>query len=369
MLSIRRKPAAEREGAARRSLRSRVMVALATVLTAFGAVAATAGTAEAATPRLRFFYSYDYTVTSIGAAPVHASFDDAFRALHACFNCSFPVPGAPAEFPAEGQLLPLKPCLLGPIGCVDAPVRSYARDQNGYLEFIAQPGHFDGAGSTITFRFHTDSAGVLHLNVTAFVATQASTAFPPDSVNRQFASTTWGDFARNIGDFIYLHVCGSLNCPPPPSTPTGSATPCSQLNAVVCTGGTATVLDPTCPGGSKQWLDATDLNNVPIHYTFANDTRACMRVRYDMYPTTTTCAFWMYVPKKYATGDITFGWWDTNGDKHYWWINENAVDGWQYIFSASMVTRIEWQDNNGQFVNSTALGWSSEDEHGFAQRC
>jgi hypothetical protein len=261
----------------------------------------------------------------------------------------------------------LKPCLAGPIGCQNAPVKAYARDQDGYLELIAQPGHFDGAGSTITFRFYTDSSGILHLNPIAYVASSPNSVTDP--INKAFASSTWADFARNLGDFLYKYVCGGFNCPAPPKTPTGSATPCSQLNAVVCTGGTATVLDSSCPGGNQQWFNATDLNNVAMHFTYADDTRACMRVTYTTYPTSRDCAFWMYVPKGNATGDITFGYWDTSGTKHYWWINENAVDGWQYIFSAPNVTNIQWQDNNGQYPNSAELGWSSDNQHGFAQRC
>jgi hypothetical protein len=330
---------------------------------------ATTAAANAAAPTLRFFYTYDYVVTSEAGAQIHASFDDAFTALHDCFNCSFPVPGAPAAFPAEGQTLPLRPCLIAGAACQNATVSMHPREQDGYMQLVAQPGHFDGAGSTVTFVFSTDSAGVLHLTVTAYVASNASTAFPPDAVNRAFASNEWAEFARDLGDFIYLHVCGSFTCPATPTAPRGTATACSGLSAVVCTGGTATVLDSTCPGGQQQWYDATDGNNVAVHYTNSGDTRACMRVRYDMYPTSRSCSFWMYIPKGYATGSITFGWWDTNNVKHYWSIDENYVDGWQFIFNAANLTRIEWQDNNGQQTNSRYLGWSSDNQHGFAQRC
>jgi hypothetical protein len=316
---------------------------------------------------LRFFYNYDFVINDAAFA-IHGTFDDVFTALHDCFNCNFPVPGAPAAFPSEGQVMPLEPCIVQPV-CVNATVKAYARDQDGYLELIAQPGHFDGAGSTITFRFYTDSSGILHLNVISYVASNPATANPPDPVAKNFANDTWREFAANLGIYLYSHVCGGQYCPASPATPTGSATPCSKLSAVICTGGTATVLDSTCPGGTQQWFNATDLNNVAMHYTYADDSRACMRVTYNMYPTTANCSFWMYVPKGNATGDITFGYWDTSGTKHTWWINENAVDGWQYIFSAADVTQIQWQDNNGQYPNSTELGWSSDDQHGFAERC
>jgi Protein of unknown function (DUF2690) len=161
---------------------------------------------------LRFFYNIDIPVTSVAGIPIHGGANDAFQALHTCFNCSFPVPGAPTAYPSNGQYLPLKPCLAAPIGCLPAPVNAYDHEQQGYLLFIAAAGHFDGAGSTVQFNFRSDSSGNLHLNVVAYVASNPSTAFPPDPVNKAFASSTWSDFARNLGDFMFKYTCPYGSC-------------------------------------------------------------------------------------------------------------------------------------------------------------
>lgn len=54
---------------------------------------------------------------------IKAHQNDAFKELHRCFNCSFPVAGAPHAFPTNGQYIPLRACFT--FFCKPAPVRSY----------------------------------------------------------------------------------------------------------------------------------------------------------------------------------------------------------------------------------------------------
>lgn len=75
--------------------------------------------------------------------------------LHSCFNCKFPISGAPAAFPAINQLLPLTVAVIGNFECrmglettVDEPVWVSYDDF-----FNATANHIDGAGSGITFSF------------------------------------------------------------------------------------------------------------------------------------------------------------------------------------------------------------------------
>lgn len=92
----------------------------------------------------------------------HTNVPTARSRLMSCFNCYFPVEGAPAGFPSGGQFLPL---VVRP--WVDSPIvwnfncymngTYYQNDGNnmawfGY-DFMATPSHVDGNGSAIYFDF------------------------------------------------------------------------------------------------------------------------------------------------------------------------------------------------------------------------
>ena len=159
----------------------------------------------------RFLYSYDFPLKWNGQAPtLKGAAKDAFKELHRCFNCSFPITGAPATYPKNGQHLPLKACGLP--GCPDAPVKAYSHEDQGYLQFVAEPGHFDGAGSTVTFRFSRDAQGNLNLNVTAYVTTTTTNATINDDLNKYFAHEAWGDFARELALNIEIYDCPTGVC-------------------------------------------------------------------------------------------------------------------------------------------------------------
>ena len=109
--------------------------------------------------------------------------------LRSCFNCYFPVPGAPRAFPTQSQLLPLRVALIGNFECRMGGIAKV----NGSLfqySFLATRNHDDGEGSTITFSFRSDQ----YLYVSASVMNQ----FANNSFYRGFAIQTWTTFANNL---------------------------------------------------------------------------------------------------------------------------------------------------------------------------
>jgi hypothetical protein len=101
-----------------------------------------------------------------------ASIDDVWKELNRCFNCNFPIGGAPKEFPRVGDKLPLSvgmgsngPNLPFPVEVTQ--IDTTANEIN--IEFKTLPGHVDGEGSIIHFRFY-EAGGELHLGVRGAVA-------------------------------------------------------------------------------------------------------------------------------------------------------------------------------------------------------
>ena len=130
----------------------------------------------------------------------HADGQAAIQLLRHCFNCYFPIPGAPHAFPVNGQVLPLKIKLFSDfLTLASAPVKAYTTLPGPYgtFEFIAQAGHFDGAGSTIYFQFYQGAHhGPLHLAVTAHIANSHGSI--ADYINRKTAQAKWQDFLQNV---------------------------------------------------------------------------------------------------------------------------------------------------------------------------
>ncbi|MFJ9847288.1 hypothetical protein ACIRYZ_44075 [Kitasatospora sp. NPDC101155] len=124
----------------------------------------------------------------------------AMAELHRCFNCSFPVAGAPHNFPRQGQFIPLKACVV--FFCKNAPVKAW-QDDGGHFHFIAQKGHFDGAGSEVHFYFWTDSHGYLRMTTRGYVTHPSI----PDDLNREGAYQMWHNFALKLGEHLWER-CG-----------------------------------------------------------------------------------------------------------------------------------------------------------------
>lgn len=119
----------------------------------------------------------------------------AIKELHRCFNCTFPIKGAPKKYPQENQHLSLKACAAGPFGCRNAPVRYHGGLSSGWY-FTAERGHFDGAGSKVYFQFYPEkNTHYLMLHVWAYVTHPTV----PDSINKNFATGKWQDFNHKMG--------------------------------------------------------------------------------------------------------------------------------------------------------------------------
>ncbi len=129
-----------------------------------------------------------------------------------------------------------------------------------------------------------------------------------------------------------------------------------------------------------EWQSYTDANGVQQLWTYSNGSHACIQINY--YPTLENynCYYYFYVPANgYANGDIVFGWWDSSGVKHYATVvNENDVSGWVQLEmndpngisgGASNVTKISFQDNNGQTAGSTVMGWGNSSAYGIEEFC
>lgn len=108
--------------------------------------------------------------------------------LTLCFNCFFPVDGAPRAFPAKGQILPLRflafnmQCRMGGVASVGTTLYQYS--------FLATENHVDGLGSSITFSFRSDKA--------LYVTAKIGNFWLNNSAYRLGAINKWADFARKL---------------------------------------------------------------------------------------------------------------------------------------------------------------------------
>ena len=108
-------------------------------------------------------YTVAYTWKDVGW-PAYVSFKKAAAALKRCFNCSFPLSGAPKAFPVKGQKINLS--VMG----VKAPVQVTKASKSPLTwTFKTLPGHFDGPGSTIQFNLFSGRNNEFALGVTAKV--------------------------------------------------------------------------------------------------------------------------------------------------------------------------------------------------------
>lgn len=145
-----------------------------------------------------WLYSYDFSTASTGWAVNHPKATDlaVSKLLHGCFNCHFPISGAPRNYPYDGQVLPLS---VTPFtwSVTAAPVK--VRTANGgALQFVALPRHFDGEGSTITFSWYNDPSGYIHLYVHAMVMVDNGPF--ANYVNARAAGVNWQLYWKKVAD-------------------------------------------------------------------------------------------------------------------------------------------------------------------------
>lgn len=121
--------------------------------------------------------------------------------LKSCFNCYFPVYGAPIWYPYVGQTMNLEidnPVPYAPR--LPAPVYVSSVFDYGW-KFGALPGHVDGVGSAIRFTWYRDNLYHLHLAVSAMVVNPDpcnSTAALCQPVYVAFAEGTWQKMFNNV---------------------------------------------------------------------------------------------------------------------------------------------------------------------------
>ncbi|MCS5733698.1 hypothetical protein [Herbiconiux daphne] len=146
-----------------------------------------------------WFYSYDFSATLPGYHAVHptASESAVDRLLHGgCFNCYFPISGAPRTYPVDGQILPLNASPFS-LEALAAPVRMQTAN-GGAMQFLAQAGHFDGAGSLITFSWYNDPSGYLHLYVHAKIMRDLGPTL--NIINSRIAGANWLLYWQRVAD-------------------------------------------------------------------------------------------------------------------------------------------------------------------------
>jgi hypothetical protein len=146
-------------------------------------------------------WSYSYTAiarTGNGAIVTgHETTAQALAELRSCFNCSFPVSGAPRAYPVSGQILNLNASPFSFIE-ISAPVRFYktgpATEPDWY--FVAQAGHFDGAGSRINFDFYKPAGYPVRISISATIVQDNGVV--ANAANTFVARSTWNLFAANL---------------------------------------------------------------------------------------------------------------------------------------------------------------------------
>ncbi len=131
-------------------------------------------------------YTYQYTVNKTAATnKIH---------LKSCFNCYFPVTGAPQGFPVPNQLLPLTTTfLVFPYNMVCRFDSEFNGTDSFGFSFLATANHTDGLGSWILFELRTVS-GVKKLVVSAHVVNDLNNNF----AYLNGAQSKWQDFATNL---------------------------------------------------------------------------------------------------------------------------------------------------------------------------
>lgn len=135
---------------------------------------------------------WGYTMTfNLGKSP-----SAAWSSLQSCFNCEFPLAGAPTSFPSSNQLLPF---YLGWPGfslnfeCRRGPV--YTTAPNFYaMQFNATANHIDGYGSNIVFEIKYVS-GQSKLVVSTYIVNDF---WAGNGVYVSGAAISWAIFASNL---------------------------------------------------------------------------------------------------------------------------------------------------------------------------
>ena len=119
--------------------------------------------------------------------------------LHNCFNCYFPVDGAPSKWPAFGQRLPLTVTQLGIVSNMECTMNYILTSTTYYKwKFLATKNHIDGLGSNIIFELRKTSTGKYQLVVDAWIVNDF---WGGNLTYEILAKSNWQTFADNLNRF------------------------------------------------------------------------------------------------------------------------------------------------------------------------
>ena len=131
-------------------------------------------------------YAFSYTTTKTPG--------NNWTLLKSCFNCYFPVTGAPRAFPSAGTLLPLT---VGPANFECKFARQFTAANYYGFQFDATKNHVDGLGSNIIFEFKI-VGGVNKLVVSAYIVNDAYWLKNP--AYALGAQANWANFATKLNN-------------------------------------------------------------------------------------------------------------------------------------------------------------------------
>ena len=118
--------------------------------------------------------------------------------MHGCYNCYFPIAGAPHAWPKIGQDLPLTLAGVGAFHCTYDYEEQWL--PNGFqFRFISASGHIDGPGSMIQFSIYNDFN--TRLGVHAVIQRQLSA--PLRTAYVAAARVKWQEFATNLNGSVH----------------------------------------------------------------------------------------------------------------------------------------------------------------------
>lgn len=141
-------------------------------------------------------YSFTFSDPDYGEG---ITVEKAMKELRRCFNCSFPIAGAPKAFPKLNQIIALNasPFSIKNIPYINAKVKVTATAWRTW-KFTAEPGHFDGAGSTVTFAWYQTCTSLkkprIHMNVGAVIKKDLGAG---NAAVKTAAAWKWGLFVSN----------------------------------------------------------------------------------------------------------------------------------------------------------------------------
>lgn len=134
----------------------------------------------------------------VGVWSLNANYKISWERLHNCFNCYFPVDGAPSHWPAYNELLPLRvfpsfnmECRMGYV----FTATTYYR-----WKFLATKNHLDGLGSNIIFDLRKTTTGENQLVVDAWIVNDV--AWPGgNEAYELMARLNWYHFAVHLNTY------------------------------------------------------------------------------------------------------------------------------------------------------------------------